>query len=35
MTLYQNIAFSSKQKKIDWTAYSQVYMYFGPENFRQ
>lgn len=33
--LYQNIAISAKRKNIDWTAYRQSYMYFGPENFRQ
>ena len=35
MILYQNIIFSAKRKNIDWSAYKQVYMYFGPENFKQ
>jgi len=35
IVLYQNVALSAKQKKLDWSAYSQVYMYFGPENFKQ
>ncbi|MCL2706133.1 MAG: ABC transporter substrate-binding protein, partial [Spirochaetaceae bacterium] len=33
--LYQNVVFSAKRKNIDWSAYKQVYMYFGPENFKQ
>jgi len=33
--LYQNIAFCAKRQNINWNAYRQVYMYFGPENFRQ
>ena len=33
--LYQNVVFSAKRKSFDWSAYRQVYMYFGPENFRQ
>ncbi len=32
---YMNLSISAKQKSIDWTAYKQVYMYFGPENFKQ
>ncbi|RJQ55649.1 MAG: ABC transporter substrate-binding protein [Desulfobacteraceae bacterium] len=35
MVLYQNVVTSAKRKNIDWSAYKQVYMYFGPENFRQ
>ncbi|MCL2704594.1 MAG: ABC transporter substrate-binding protein [Spirochaetaceae bacterium] len=35
MILYQNVVFSAKRKNIDWNAYRQVYMYFGPENFKQ
>jgi len=33
--LYQNVVFSAKRKNIDWSAYKQVYMYFGPDNFKQ
>jgi len=35
MIFYQNVVFAAKRKGIDWTAYRQVYMYFGPENFKQ
>ncbi|MCL2704592.1 MAG: ABC transporter substrate-binding protein [Spirochaetaceae bacterium] len=35
MILYQNMVFSAKRKNLDWSAYKQVYMYFGPENFKQ
>ncbi|MDX9801556.1 MAG: ABC transporter substrate-binding protein [Spirochaetia bacterium] len=35
LILYQNVAFSAKRANINWSAYRQVYMYFGPENFTQ
>ncbi len=35
LILYQNVAFSAKRQNVDWTAYRQVYMYFGPENYKQ
>ncbi len=34
MILYQNVVFFAKRKNIDWSAYRQVYMYFGPENLK-
>ncbi|MCL2706131.1 MAG: ABC transporter substrate-binding protein [Spirochaetaceae bacterium] len=33
--LYQNVVFAGKRKDLNWSAYKQVYMYFGPENFKQ
>ena len=35
LLLHQTVSFVAKRKAIDWSAYRQVYMYFGPENFRQ
>ena len=33
--LYSNAIFYGKQKNIDWTAYEQYFMDFGPENLTQ